>query len=130
MELDEHAPVYVLEPQHPEYHAPSDDDFQVEHDDEDLEEDPMRSMSLRVLRRLNCSRRMRLLSHHHHLDTMEQGYLSDLRHPLAMSSNNAQSAVTYTSISSDSDRPSWGIPLMNAGELSEMDPYEEVAQQG
>nr|GFD32441.1 hypothetical protein [Tanacetum cinerariifolium] len=24
---------------------------------------------------------------------------------------------------------SWGIPLMNAGELSEMDPYEEVAQQ-
>nr|GFC82251.1 hypothetical protein [Tanacetum cinerariifolium] len=31
-----------------------------------------------------------------------------------MSSNNAQSAVTYTSISSDSDRPSWGIPLMNA----------------
>nr|GFA38360.1 hypothetical protein [Tanacetum cinerariifolium] len=33
---------------------------------------------------------------------------------LAMSSNNAQSAVTYTSISSDSDRPSWGIPLMNA----------------
>nr|GEW67440.1 putative reverse transcriptase domain-containing protein [Tanacetum cinerariifolium] len=38
--------------------------------------------------------------------------------------------VTYTSISSDSDEPSWGIPLMNAGEFSEMDPYEEVAQQG
>nr|GFB50011.1 hypothetical protein [Tanacetum cinerariifolium] len=49
---------------------------------------------------------------------------------LAMSSDNAQSAVTYTSISSDSDRPSWGIPLMNAGEFPEMDPYEEVAQQG
>nr|GEX10422.1 reverse transcriptase domain-containing protein [Tanacetum cinerariifolium] len=32
---------------------------------------------------------------------------------LAMSSDNASSAVTYTSISSDSDRPSWGIPLMN-----------------
>nr|GEV32161.1 putative reverse transcriptase domain-containing protein [Tanacetum cinerariifolium] len=47
-----------------------------------------------------------------------------------MSSNNAQSAVTYTSISSDSDRPSWGIPLMNAGKFPEMDPYEEVAQQG
>ncbi|GJZ88185.1 hypothetical protein Tco_0659967 [Tanacetum coccineum] len=47
-----------------------------------------------------------------------------------MSSDNASSAVTYTSISSDSDGPSWGIPLMNAGELPEMDPYEEVAQQG
>nr|GEX72984.1 cysteine-rich receptor-like protein kinase [Tanacetum cinerariifolium] len=32
--------VYVLEPEHPEYHAPSDDDIQVEDDDEDLEEDP------------------------------------------------------------------------------------------
>nr|GEU93850.1 hypothetical protein [Tanacetum cinerariifolium] len=42
----------------------------------------------------------------------------------------SQSAVTYTSISSDSDGPSWGIPLTNAGEFSEMDPYEEVAQQG
>ncbi|GJX70428.1 hypothetical protein Tco_0307599 [Tanacetum coccineum] len=48
---------------------------------------------------------------------------------LVMSSNNASSAVTYTSISSDSDGPSWGIPLMNVSELSEMDPYEEVAQQ-
>nr|GEW13378.1 hypothetical protein [Tanacetum cinerariifolium] len=46
------------------------------------------------------------------------------------SSHNAQSAVTYTSISSNSDGPSWGIPLMNAGALSEMDPYEEIAQQG
>nr|GEU76200.1 putative reverse transcriptase domain-containing protein [Tanacetum cinerariifolium] len=42
-----------------------------------------------------------------------------------MSSDNAQSAVTYTSISSDSNGPSWGIPLMNADEFSEMDPYEE-----
>nr|GFC93785.1 hypothetical protein [Tanacetum cinerariifolium] len=40
------------------------------------------------------------------------------------------SVVTYTSISSDSDGPSWGIPLMNTGEFLEMDPYEEVAQQG
>ncbi|GKB42963.1 hypothetical protein Tco_0887905, partial [Tanacetum coccineum] len=49
----------------------------------------------------------------------------------AMSSNNASSAVTYTSVSSYSNGPSsWGIPLVNAGELSEMDPYEEVAQQG
>nr|GEV76700.1 retrotransposon protein, putative, Ty3-gypsy subclass [Tanacetum cinerariifolium] len=47
-----------------------------------------------------------------------------------MSSDNAQSVVTYTSISSDLDGPSWGIPLMNAGEFSEIDPYEEVAQQG
>ncbi|GJT40441.1 hypothetical protein Tco_0940306 [Tanacetum coccineum] len=50
---------------------------------------------------------------------------------LVMSSDNASSAVTYTSISSDSNRPSsWGIPLENAGEIPEMDPYEEVAQQG
>ncbi|GKD07793.1 hypothetical protein Tco_1187478, partial [Tanacetum coccineum] len=41
---------------------------------------------------------------------------------LAMSSDNA------SSISSDSNEPSWGIPLLNAGELPEMDPYEEVAQ--
>nr|GEW50434.1 putative reverse transcriptase domain-containing protein [Tanacetum cinerariifolium] len=47
-----------------------------------------------------------------------------------MSSDNAQSAVTYTSISSDSDGPSWGFPLMNAGEFPKIDPYEEVAQQG
>ncbi|GKF64344.1 hypothetical protein Tco_0187792, partial [Tanacetum coccineum] len=47
-----------------------------------------------------------------------------------MSSDNASSVVTYTSISSDSNGPSWGIPLMNVGELLEMDPYEEVAQQG
>ncbi|GJZ14456.1 hypothetical protein Tco_0550133 [Tanacetum coccineum] len=48
-----------------------------------------------------------------------------------MSSDNASSAVTYTSVSSDSNGPSsWGILLVNAGELSEMDPYEEVAQKG
>nr|GEX83799.1 reverse transcriptase domain-containing protein [Tanacetum cinerariifolium] len=47
-----------------------------------------------------------------------------------MSSDYAQSAVTYTSISSDSDGPSWGIPLTNANEFLEVDPYEEVAQQG
>ncbi|GJR46026.1 hypothetical protein Tco_1314129 [Tanacetum coccineum] len=48
-----------------------------------------------------------------------------------MSSDNVSSAVTYTSVSSDSNKPSsWGIPLVNAGELPEMDPYEEVAQQG
>nr|GFA09117.1 hypothetical protein [Tanacetum cinerariifolium] len=47
-----------------------------------------------------------------------------------MSSDNAQSAVTYTSVSFDSDGPSWVIPLMNAGEFPKMDPYEEVAQQG
>nr|GFB79586.1 hypothetical protein [Tanacetum cinerariifolium] len=47
-----------------------------------------------------------------------------------MSSDNAQSAVTYTSISSNLDGPSRGIPLMNAGEFPKMDPYEKVAQQG
>ncbi|GKA79903.1 hypothetical protein Tco_0786499 [Tanacetum coccineum] len=44
-----------------------------------------------------------------------------------MSSDNASSAVTYTSVSSDSNRPSsWGIPLMNTGELPEMDPNSKV----
>nr|GEZ65722.1 putative reverse transcriptase domain-containing protein [Tanacetum cinerariifolium] len=38
IELDEHVPVHVSEPEHPEYHAPSDDDIQVEDDDEDLED--------------------------------------------------------------------------------------------
>ncbi|GJS18471.1 hypothetical protein Tco_0412943 [Tanacetum coccineum] len=36
----------------------------------------------------------------------------------AMSSNNASSTVTYTSVSSDSNGPSsWGIPLKNADEI-------------
>ncbi|GKC70659.1 hypothetical protein Tco_1116542, partial [Tanacetum coccineum] len=48
---------------------------------------------------------------------------------LATASDNTSSAVTYTSISSYSNGLSWGIPLVNAGELSGMDPYEEVAQQ-
>ncbi|GJR16454.1 hypothetical protein Tco_0799106 [Tanacetum coccineum] len=40
-----------------------------------------------------------------------------------MSSDNASSVVTYTSVSSDSNGPSsWGIPLVNTSELSEMDP--------
>ncbi|GKA58756.1 hypothetical protein Tco_0758069 [Tanacetum coccineum] len=30
IELDEHVQVYVPEPEHPEYHAPSDDDIQIE----------------------------------------------------------------------------------------------------
>ncbi|GKA94537.1 putative reverse transcriptase domain-containing protein [Tanacetum coccineum] len=48
-----------------------------------------------------------------------------------MSSDNAWFAVTYTSVSFDSNGlSSWGIPLVNAGEIPEMDPYEEVAQQG
>ncbi|GKB37977.1 hypothetical protein Tco_0882919 [Tanacetum coccineum] len=47
-----------------------------------------------------------------------------------MSSDNASSAITYMSVSSGSNGPSsWGIPLINASELLEMDPYEEVAQQ-
>ncbi|GJR84170.1 hypothetical protein Tco_0154955 [Tanacetum coccineum] len=47
-----------------------------------------------------------------------------------MSSDNASFAVTYTSISSDSNGLSWGIPLVNVDELPEMNPYEEVSQQG
>ncbi|GJQ90323.1 hypothetical protein Tco_0001462 [Tanacetum coccineum] len=48
-----------------------------------------------------------------------------------MSSDNASSTVTYTSVSSDSNGPSsWGIPLVNAGEIPDIDPYEEVSQQG
>ncbi|GKF16931.1 hypothetical protein Tco_0061849 [Tanacetum coccineum] len=48
-----------------------------------------------------------------------------------MSSVNASSTVTYTSVSSNSNGPSsWGISLVNAGEIPEMDSYEEVAQQG
>ncbi|GKA26944.1 hypothetical protein Tco_0713112 [Tanacetum coccineum] len=46
-----------------------------------------------------------------------------------MSLDNASSAVTYTSISSYLNRPSWCIPLVNAGELSGMDLYEEVENQ-
>ncbi|GJX37885.1 hypothetical protein Tco_0251188 [Tanacetum coccineum] len=30
IELDEHVPVYVPEPEHPEYHAPLNDDIQIE----------------------------------------------------------------------------------------------------
>nr|GEY87934.1 reverse transcriptase domain-containing protein [Tanacetum cinerariifolium] len=40
MELDEHVQVYVPEPEHPEYHAPSNDDIKVEDDNEDPEKDP------------------------------------------------------------------------------------------
>ncbi|GKG61439.1 hypothetical protein Tco_0619164, partial [Tanacetum coccineum] len=47
-----------------------------------------------------------------------------------MSSDNASSAITYKSISSDSNELSWDILLVNVGELPEMDPYEEVSQQG
>ncbi|GJR34124.1 putative reverse transcriptase domain-containing protein [Tanacetum coccineum] len=48
-----------------------------------------------------------------------------------MSSDDASSIVTYTSVSSGSSEPSaWGIPLMNADEILNVDPYEEVAQYG
>ncbi|GJR00165.1 putative reverse transcriptase domain-containing protein, partial [Tanacetum coccineum] len=67
-----------------------------------------------------------------HEDKFKQKYphLFTKTASLAMSSDNTSSAVTYMSISSDSNGTSWGIPLVNADELSEMDPYEEVAQQG
>ncbi|GJV83248.1 hypothetical protein Tco_1523146 [Tanacetum coccineum] len=48
-----------------------------------------------------------------------------------MSSDDASSTVTYTSVSSGLSEPSaWGIPLVNAGEIPNVDPYEEVAQHG
>ncbi|GKE32468.1 hypothetical protein Tco_1451790, partial [Tanacetum coccineum] len=49
---------------------------------------------------------------------------------LAISSNKASSKVTYTSISSYLNGLSWGISLVNVGELTEIKPYEEVSQQG
>nr|GEX20824.1 putative reverse transcriptase domain-containing protein [Tanacetum cinerariifolium] len=39
MKLDEHVPVHVLEPEHPEYYAPSDENVQVDDDNEDPVED-------------------------------------------------------------------------------------------
>ncbi|GJY65246.1 hypothetical protein Tco_0467484 [Tanacetum coccineum] len=45
-------------------------------------------------------------------------------------SDSEHSTVSYTSISSDSNPSAWGIPLMDAGEVPVIDPYEEVAQQG
>ncbi|GJZ10721.1 putative reverse transcriptase domain-containing protein [Tanacetum coccineum] len=45
-------------------------------------------------------------------------------------SDSEHSTVSYTSISSDSNPSAWSSPLMDACEVSEMDPYEEVAQQG
>ncbi|GJU65300.1 hypothetical protein Tco_0921257 [Tanacetum coccineum] len=42
-------------------------------------------------------------------------------------SNSEHSTMSYTSISLDSDPSTWGIPLMDAGKVPEMDPYEELA---
>nr|GFB88398.1 hypothetical protein [Tanacetum cinerariifolium] len=39
IKLDEHVPVHVLEPEHPEYHVPSNDDIQIEDNNKDLKED-------------------------------------------------------------------------------------------
>nr|GEU91135.1 putative reverse transcriptase domain-containing protein [Tanacetum cinerariifolium] len=38
--------------------------------------------------------------------------------------------MSYTSISLDSDPSAWGIPLTDADEVLEMDPYKEFTQQG
>ncbi|GJR06204.1 putative reverse transcriptase domain-containing protein [Tanacetum coccineum] len=47
----------------------------------------------------------------------------------AMSSDDASSTITYTSVSFGSSEPSaWGIPLVNAGEIPNVNPYEEGAQ--
>ncbi|GKE52553.1 hypothetical protein Tco_1487709 [Tanacetum coccineum] len=37
MELDEHVPVYVPEPEHPEYRAPSDDNIQEDTDEDSID---------------------------------------------------------------------------------------------
>nr|GEY50851.1 retrovirus-related Pol polyprotein from transposon TNT 1-94 [Tanacetum cinerariifolium] len=79
MKLDEHVPVYISEPEHPKYIADS-DSMSPRMTMRISRRIPMRSMStrmrilrrrspLRVLMRLNHSRRTRLLSYHHHLDT-------------------------------------------------------------
>ncbi|GJW85035.1 reverse transcriptase domain-containing protein [Tanacetum coccineum] len=47
---------------------------------------------------------------------------------LAMSLDNTSSAVTYTSISSDLNGLSWGIPLVNVGELPEDGPRGDCHQ--
>nr|GFA46820.1 reverse transcriptase domain-containing protein [Tanacetum cinerariifolium] len=96
MELDEHVPVYVPDPEHPEYHAPSDDDIQVEDDnedpekdpeedpseenepeddDEDPEEDPNEEHESKGFEETESFEEDEILSHHHHLDTVERGYL-------------------------------------------------------
>nr|GEX43716.1 reverse transcriptase domain-containing protein [Tanacetum cinerariifolium] len=130
MKLDEHVHVHVLEPEHSEYHAPSDDDIQVEDqphandasptvespgyiadsdsmeedddedseedpeedpseehepedDDEDLEEDPNEEPEPEEKDTKEPSEdsdetepfKEDLSHHHHHLDTMERGYL-------------------------------------------------------
>nr|GFA52914.1 hypothetical protein [Tanacetum cinerariifolium] len=45
IELDEQVHVHVPEPKHPEYHAPSNDDIQVEDDNKYLEEDLREDLS-------------------------------------------------------------------------------------
>nr|GEW89450.1 hypothetical protein [Tanacetum cinerariifolium] len=37
IDLDEHVPVYVPEPKHPEYHVPSDDDIQEDTDEDSID---------------------------------------------------------------------------------------------
>ncbi|GJS34528.1 hypothetical protein Tco_0532910, partial [Tanacetum coccineum] len=44
--------------------------------------------------------------------------------------DSKHSTVSYTSNSSDSDPSAWDISLTDADEVHEMDPYEEVTQQG
>ncbi|GKC03018.1 hypothetical protein Tco_0994628 [Tanacetum coccineum] len=44
--------------------------------------------------------------------------------------DSEHSTLSYTSISLDFDPSAWGILLMDADEVSEIDPYKEVAQQG
>nr|GEZ78806.1 putative reverse transcriptase domain-containing protein [Tanacetum cinerariifolium] len=51
MELDEYVPVYVSEPEHPEYHAPSDDDIQVEDDEIVVTPPPPRHHRERISKR-------------------------------------------------------------------------------
>ncbi|GKD50946.1 hypothetical protein Tco_1279922 [Tanacetum coccineum] len=168
IELDEHVPVYVPEP---EYHAPSDDDIQVEDqpyadnasptaespgyiadsdsieedidevsidnpdepedgeedDDEDLEDDPSEEHEPEDK------------DDNDDTDDEDEEPTEEEKEHLASANSfvvnkvqvkdtldNASSAVTYISISFDSNGPSsWGIPLVNTGELPEMDPYEE-----
>ncbi|GKC75658.1 hypothetical protein Tco_1126432, partial [Tanacetum coccineum] len=44
---------------------------------------------------------------------------------MSSSSSSSHATVTYTSISSDDDIPSWGIPLMDAYEPEYLAPYDD-----
>ncbi|GKA34804.1 hypothetical protein Tco_0721233 [Tanacetum coccineum] len=77
-------------------------------------EDPSWSTSFKTRRTQKTSSALEVL-----WKTLFVLYLYLIGTLLAMSSDNESSAVPYSSISFDSDGPSWGIPLVNADKLLE-----------